>query len=69
MFTQDLDSTASYRTLARGFGCGFTRAYQASQRDRAGSSAPGRGDLGRMQPLGGASSLDAPRVEQSRFRA
>ena len=42
MFTQDLDSTASYRALARGFGCGFARAYQASQRACAASSAPGR---------------------------
>ena len=32
MFIQDLDSTASYRTLARGYGSGFARAYQASQR-------------------------------------
>ena len=42
MFIQDLDSTASYRTLARGVGCGFSRAYQASQRDRAVGSAAGR---------------------------
>ncbi len=69
MFVHDLDSTASYRTVARGFGCGFARAYQASQRDRAGSSALGRGDRGGMRTFGGASSLDASRAEQRRFRA
>ena len=42
MFIHDLDSTASYRTLARGVGCGFSRAYQASQRERAVGSASGR---------------------------
>ena len=47
MFIQDLDSTASYRTLARGHGSGFARAYQASQRARAGSGATGRSDLAR----------------------
>jgi hypothetical protein len=69
MFIQDLDSTASYRTLARGFGCGFSRAYQASQRAHAGAGLAGRGDLGGMRPLGGASAVDTPRAEQRRFRA
>lgn len=68
MFTQDLDSTARYRTLARGFGCGFARAYHASQRDRAGSGAPGSGDLGGTRPFGAASAFDTRRAEQHRFR-
>ncbi len=66
MLIQDLDSTTSYRTVARGFGCGFARAYQASQRDRAGSYASGRGDFGGTRPFGGTGSLDAARVEQRR---
>jgi hypothetical protein len=69
MFTHDLDCTASYRTVARGFGCGFTRAYQASQRDRAGTGASDRGELGGMRPFAGASALGAPRGEQRRFRS
>ena len=69
MFIQDLDSTASYRTLARGHGSGFARAYQASQRASAGSGAAGRSDLGGMRQGGAASAIDAPRAEQRRFRA
>ncbi len=68
MFIQDLDSTASYRTLARGMGGGFTRAYRASQRDRAGACGSGRSELGGVRPFGGQSGLDAPRAEQRRFR-
>ena len=66
MFTHDLDSTASYRTLARGFGSGFARAYRASQRDCAASSAPGRADLGTVRPFGGSRSLDGPLADQRR---
>ena len=66
MLIQDLDSTTSYRTVARGFGSGFGRAYQASQRDRAGSGAPGRGEFGGTRPFGGTGSLGAARAEQRR---
>jgi hypothetical protein len=69
MLTQDLDSTASYRTLARGFGCGFARAYAASQRDRAASCAPARGDLGAARLLGAANGVPTAQAEQRRFRA
>jgi hypothetical protein len=67
MLIQDLDCTTSYRTVARGRGCGFARAYQASQRDRAGSRASGGSGLGGMRRVGGAAP-DAPRAEQLRFR-
>ena len=35
MFTQNLDSAATYRTLARGCGSAWTRTYRASQQDHA----------------------------------
>jgi hypothetical protein len=69
MFIQDLDSTASYRTLARGYGSGFARAYRASQRDRAGACGSARSDLGGTRPFGATSALDTPRAEQRRYRA
>jgi hypothetical protein len=69
MFTYDLDSTASYRIVARGVGCGFARAYQASQRDRAGAGALGRSEFGGTRPFSGASAFGASRAEQRRFRA
>jgi hypothetical protein len=68
MFTQDLDSTARYRSLARGMGGGFARAYRASQRDRAGACGSGRGELDGVLPFGVQSGLAAPRAEQRRFR-
>jgi hypothetical protein len=69
MFIQDLDSTASYRTLARGHGSGFARAYRASQRDRAGACGSGRNEFGGARPVDAATALDTPRAEQRRFRA
>jgi hypothetical protein len=33
MFIHALDSTTSYRAVARGVGCGFARAYRISQQD------------------------------------
>ena len=67
MFIHDLDSTASYRALARGFGHGFAQAYQASRREHAGSRTPGSVDLGGMRSFAGTSALDASRAERRRF--
>ena len=65
MFTQDLDAAASYRTLARGSGCGWARTYQASQRDRAGHREPmldERVDFGMKNPKHQHPQMFTPRV-------
>jgi hypothetical protein len=66
MFTQDLDSTAMYRTLARGSGCGWARTYQVSQQDLVGCRNPQRRDLGRPLRLNSTSEATGKRVEQKR---
>lgn len=64
MFTQDLDATASYRSLARGSGCGWARAYQVSQQHHAGDRNPQHRDLRRSWRLSSTSEPTAKRVEQ-----
>ena len=45
MFTKDAGATATYRTLARGSGGGWARAYRVvSQQDRAGQRDARRRD-------------------------
>jgi hypothetical protein len=59
MFTQDLGATASYRTLARGCGCGWARSYRVLQQDHAGHRDPQRPDLGMSRCLSGRSEATA----------
>jgi hypothetical protein len=66
MFTKDLDSTAIYRTLARGSGCGWARTYQVSQQDLVGYRNPQRRDLGSHWRLNSTSEATGKRVEQKR---
>jgi hypothetical protein len=64
MFTQDLDATASYRSLARGSGCGWARAYQVSQQHHTGDRNPQHRDLRRSWRLSSTSEATAKRMEQ-----
>jgi hypothetical protein len=66
MFTQDLSATASYRTLARGSGCGWARTYRVLQQDHAGHRNPQDRDLGRSWRLSSTSEATGKRVEQKR---
>ena len=64
MFTKDVGATATYRTLARGSGGGWARAYHVSQQDRA-----GRGDARRRdQGTSIASSAQASRPGSAQGR-
>jgi hypothetical protein len=53
MFTQNLDSSATYRTLARGCGSAWARTYRTSQLDHASQRYGQRRELTRSRHLGG----------------
>jgi hypothetical protein len=54
MFTQNLDSSAMYRTLARGCGSARARTYRTSQQDHAAQRYGERRELTRSRHLAGA---------------
>jgi hypothetical protein len=59
MFTQDRGATASYRTIARGFGGGWARTYRREQQQRpAATRQPRRHGLGDSRIRSGRSQLD-----------
>ncbi|MBV8956373.1 MAG: hypothetical protein JO153_00865 [Solirubrobacterales bacterium] len=62
MFNKDLSPTRSYRSLARGRGAGWARAYQRSQqRAVVGNSR----EDDRAEPLGGLRRSEAVRTRPS----
>ena len=58
MFTQDRGATASYRTIARGFGGGWARTYRRAQQVPAATRQPRRHGLGDSRIRSGLSQLD-----------
>jgi hypothetical protein len=65
MFTHDRGATASYRTLARGFGCRWARTYRVLQQDDAGQRDPQRRDLDRPWRLSSTNEATGKRVDEA----
>jgi hypothetical protein len=61
MFTQNLDSSATYRTIARGCGSAWARTYRASQQDHAVQRYGERREQTRTRHLGSALEAAAKR--------